>query len=95
MKVEGDWHHLYFDMGVLFCRTSREEPHECRPLKGAEISYRLRDLGAELDLAGLLIERCTARAVPGGALLELGFEGGKGISFSNVDNMTSVMPSIS
>ncbi len=88
IKVEGAWHHLYFDMDTLFCRTSQDEPHEGKSEKVAEISYHLRDLGAEFDLVGRIIQSCTARVIPGGSELELGFEGGRKISFKNIDNLT-------
>ena len=94
IKVEESWHHLYFDMGTLFCRVSQGEPHEGKPEDGSEISYRLRDLGSELDLVGRLIKSCTARTFPEGSELEFGFEGGKKISFKNVDNMTSVVSTV-
>ena len=94
IKVEESWHHLYFDMGTLFCRMTQDEPHEGKPEDGTEISYHLRDLGAELHLVGRLIQSCTARTIPGGSELKLGFEGGKEISFKNVDNMTSVMSNV-
>lgn len=89
IKVEGAWHHLYFDMGILFCRMSQDEPHEIKPEDRAEISYHLRDLGADLDLVGRVIKSCTARAIPGGSKVEISLEGGKKISFKNVNNMTS------
>jgi len=88
IKVEGAWHHLYFDMDTLFCRMSQDEPHEDKPEEVAEISYHLRDLGAELDLVGRVIQGCTARVIPGGSELELGFEGGRKIYFKNIDNLT-------
>jgi hypothetical protein len=88
IKVEGRWHHLYFDMGTLFCRVSQDEPHEITPLGSAEISYHLRDLGADLDLVGRVIKSCTVRAIPGGSGLELAFEGGKKICFKNINNIT-------
>ncbi len=88
IKVEGAWHHLYFDMDTLFCRMSQDEPHEGKPEDGAEISYHLRDLGVELDLVGRVIKSCTAMVIPGGSRLELGFEGGRKICFKNVDNLT-------
>jgi hypothetical protein len=89
IKVEGTWHHLYFDMGTLFCRMSQDEPKEITPEDSAEISYHLRDLGADLDLVGRVIESCTARLIPGGSKVEIGLEGDKKISFKNVNNMTS------
>ncbi len=88
IKVEGAWHHLYFDMGTLFCRVSQDEPHEGKPEDSAEISYHLRDLGADLDLSGRVIKSCTARVIPGGSELELGFEVGRKICFKNIDNLT-------
>ena len=88
IKVEGSWHHIYFDMGTLFCRMSQDEPGEIKPEDGAEISYHLRDLGTELDLVGRGINSCTARTIPGGSELELAFEGGRKISFKNIDNLT-------
>ena len=68
---------------------SQDEPHEGKPEAGTEVSYHLRDLGAELDLIGRVIKSCSARTIPGGSELELDFEGGKKISFKNVNNMTS------
>ncbi len=88
IKVEGSWHHLYFDMGTLFCRMSQDEPHEGKPEDGTETSYHLRDLGAELNLVGRVIQGCSTRVIPGGSELELGFEGGRKICFKNVDNLT-------
>ena len=88
IKVEEAWHHFYFEMDILFCRTSQDEPHEGKPEEVAEISYRLRDLGAELDLVGRIINSCSARTIPRGSELELGFEGGRKISFKNIDNLT-------
>ncbi|MBE9537409.1 MAG: hypothetical protein IMF07_09555 [Proteobacteria bacterium] len=89
IKAEGTWHHLYFDMGTLFCRMSQDEPHEITTEDRAEISYHLRDLGVDLDLVGRVIKSCSAKVIPGGSKVEIGFEGGKKISFKNVDNMTS------
>ena len=88
INIGGGWHHLYFDMGTLFCRMSQYEPHEVTPVGSAEISYHLRDLGADLDLTGRVIQSCTARVIPGGSEVELGFEGGKKICFKNIDNLT-------
>ena len=88
IKLEGGWHHLYFDMGTLFCRMSQDEPHAVTPLGSAETSYHLRDLGADFDLVGRVIKSCTARVIPGGSELEFAFEGGKKICFKNIDNLT-------
>ena len=89
IKVEGTWHHLYFDTAVIFWRISTDEPHEVKPPDRAEVSYHLRDLGAELDLSGRIIKSCTARVIPEGSEVELGLEGGKKITFKNIDNLTS------
>ncbi len=89
IKVEERWYHLYFDIGIVFWRISSDEPHESKPEDTVEYSYHLRDLGVDLDLAGRVIQSCTAKAGPGGSEVEFSFEGGKKISFTNVDNLTS------
>ena len=88
IKVEERWYHLYFDIGIVFWRISRDEPHESKPEDTEEFFYHLRDLGADLDLAGRVIQSCTAKAIPGGVEVVFHFEGGKKISFKNVDNLT-------
>ncbi len=89
IKVEGIWHHLYFDSAIIFWRISSDEPHEIKPADRAEVSYHLRDLGSELELSGRIIKSCTARAIRGGSEVEFDFDGGKKITFKNVDNLTS------
>jgi len=88
IKVDGRWFHLYFDMGIIFWRTSSDEPHESKLADRVGYSYHLKDLGKELGLEGRLVEGMTARPVPGGVAVELSFEGGKRICFKNVDNLT-------
>ncbi len=89
IKVEECWYHLYFDIGIVFWRISSDEPHESKPQETEEFSYHLRNLGVDLDLAGRVIQSCTAKAIPGGSEVEFWFEDGKKILFKNVDNLTS------
>ena len=89
----GQWLRLYFDWGVVFWREASEQEIQTPPFKddsGAENTYPIRDLGAELKRDGQRIKGYAMEAIADGACVMIGFEDGLSIVFESVNDSTAI-----
>ncbi|KPK40341.1 MAG: hypothetical protein AMJ69_02605 [Gammaproteobacteria bacterium SG8_47] len=74
LKVNGRWHQLYFDAGVVFWRMRSEGPVPAEHKPDDPFDFPLVDLGEQFDIKGCLITDCVTEPVIGGARVSMSFE---------------------
>ena len=90
LKVEGNWHRLYFDCGIIFWRVSQKEPNYSMPEPDEEYDYPLIDLTEKYELDGKQIKKCEGSAIPSGSQVTFTFDNNKRIIFKNINDSTSI-----
>lgn len=88
LRFAGRWHRLYFDFGIVFWR-----PHEFAP-DGADpseenLAYPLIDLGQQMGVRGVILDRLEAEPIVGGSEVQFTFRNGVRLTFSNVADTTT------
>lgn len=74
LKVNGRWHQLYFDEGILFWRTQKEAPQAIPAAPGAPFTHLLIDLGEKYALKQSVISDCISEPHLDGARVSFVFE---------------------
>lgn len=89
LLVEGRWHKLYFDYGMVFWRAPELERPTAYAMPEVHSEVRLLDVGSEFGLVGEVIAGYSMCAIPGGSRVGFDFLSGKSIAFSNVMDVTT------
>jgi hypothetical protein len=87
MQFAGNWHRLFFDRGIIFWRTCESRPERNADIQD-EFSYPLIDLGTQLGLTGVMLERCEAESIQRGSQVRMTFSNGVRVVFEDVDDTT-------
>lgn len=88
IKVNGNWHRLYFDYGIIFWRRDKEGPKEYE-MPEYESHFKVVDVGRKYNLVNNFVESVTGRAVPRGSEILFRLTNGRLIKFSNVEDYTT------
>lgn len=90
LKVNGRWHQLYFENGVVFWRPRQEAPQHAAAQPGDPFVYPLIDIGVQFDLKGRVITDYLTEALVGGARVSFLFEDRGTLLVVHADNQTSL-----
>src|SRR5210317_1276558 len=74
LKVNGRWHQLYFDEGIVFWRLQQQAPVPVEQQAGDPFAYPLIDIGEKFAIQGAVITDCTTEPLVEGARVTLVFE---------------------
>ena len=90
LKVNGRWHQLYFDEGIVFWRLQEEEPKAVELQPGDPMTYPLIDLGEKYALKQSIISDYITEPLLGGARVSFVFEDKGTLIVSHSDNKTAM-----
>ena len=90
LKVNGRWHQLYFDSGIVFWRLQDEAPKAVEARPGDSLTYPLIDLGKTYALKQSVISDCITEPHVGGARVLFVFEDKGSLIVMHNDNTTSL-----
>lgn len=90
LKINGRWHQLYFDEGIVFWRIQADEPRTVETQPGDPFSYPLIDLGQKYRLKQAVISDCITEPLLDGARLSFIFEHKGTLIASHCNNMTAL-----
>jgi len=90
LKVNGRWHQLYFENGIVFWRLLVEAPKPFEHKPGDPFEYPLINLGEQLDVKNVLISDYATDALIEGVRVSISFEDKGVLIIKHVDNMTSI-----
>lgn len=88
LKVNGHWHRLYFDYGIIFWRKDTEGPKEYE-MPECESHFKVVDIGRKYDLINKIIESVAGHALPKGSQVIFRLTDEKTITFSNIEDNTT------
>ena len=89
LQVNGKWHRLFFDCGIVFWRQSQGPTLAAPATEEEEFAYLLIDLGRQLCLRGLLLANMGATPIEGGSQVQVAFANGVTVAFRNVNDNTT------
>jgi hypothetical protein len=88
LKVNGRWHQLYFDEGIVFWRIQQEAPVPVEQQVGDPFAYPLINIGEKFAIKdGIFIDYITEPLVEG-ARVTLVFEDKGSLLITHSDNKT-------
>jgi len=93
LNIEGDWHRLYFDYGVIFWKESKEEDMAIEPFEddsGELNQFKLRDFGKEDGIEGKVIEAMTLESDTQTANVKMTFADGSSLVFESIEDNTTL-----
>lgn len=90
LKVNGCWHQLYFDEGIVFWRIQPEPPVPVEREIGSPFAYPLINLGEQFDLKDCIITDCITEALIEGARVTLVFADKGSLYITHSDNKTQL-----
>jgi hypothetical protein len=73
LKVNGRWHQLYFEEGIVFWRTQRHEPLSIEQQEASPFDYPLIDIGQKFGIKDCIITDCITEPSVEGARVTLVF----------------------
>lgn len=88
IRVNGHWHQLYFDAGIVYWRTMHEAPKSLEPQSDTPFAYPLIDLVAKYDLQDGLITDCSTEPLIDGARVTFEFKGEGTLFITHSENRT-------
>ncbi len=88
IKVNGSWHRLYFDYGIIFWRKDKEGPKEYA-MPEYESHFNVVDVGRKYNLVNNLIESVVGHVLPKGSEIIFRLANEKTITFSNIEDNTT------
>jgi hypothetical protein len=88
LKVNGRWHQLYFDTGIVFWRIQQEAPVLIEQQAGAPFAYPLIDIGEQFAIKDCIITECITEPLVEGARVTLVFEDKGSLFITHSDNRT-------
>ena len=90
IKVNGRWHQLYFDSGIVFWHFQEEEPKAVEAQPGDPITYPLIDLGEKYALEQSVISECITEPLLDGAQVTFEFEDKGALIVKHTNNKTAL-----
>jgi hypothetical protein len=88
LKVNGRWHQLYFDAGIVFWRIQEEAPVPAEEQVAAPFAYPLINLGEKFGIKDGIITECITEPLVEGARVTLAFEDKGSLLITYSDNKT-------
>ena len=88
LKVNGRWHQLYFDEGIVFWRLQQQAPVAVEQQAGDPFAYPLIDLGDKFAIKGGVIIDCITEPLVEGARVSLVFEDKGSLIITHSENRT-------
>ena len=88
LKVNGRWHQLYFDAGIVFWRIQQEAPVPVEQQARSPFAYPLINLGEKFGIKNGIIADCTTESLVEGARVTLVFEDKGTLFITHSDNKT-------
>jgi len=88
LKVNGRWHQLYFDTGIVFWRIQQEAPVPVEQQLGAPFDYPLLNIGEQFGIKDCIISECLTEPLVEGARVTLVFEDKGSLLITHSDNKT-------
>ena len=74
LKVNGHWHQLYFDTGMVFWRIQQVAPVQVEQQAGDTFSYPLINIGEKFAIKNCIIVDCITESLGEGVRVTLIFE---------------------
>lgn len=90
LKVNGRWHQLYFDAGIIFWRILEETPTSFEQQPGDPFVYRLIDVGEKFAVKECVITDCMTEPLIEGVRVSLVFEDKGSLIVKHSENKTSL-----
>ena len=90
LRVNGRWHQLYFESGIVFWRDLNEAPRSFEQKPGDPFQYPLINLGEQFDVKDAIILDYSADPLVEGARVTISFEDKGSLIIKHVDNKTSL-----
>ena len=90
LKVNGRWHQLYFEEGIVFWRLQAEEPKAVEAQSNDPITYPLIDVAEEHGLKQAVISECITEPMLGGVRVSFVFEDKGTLIIVHKNNQTSL-----
>ncbi len=90
LKVNGRWHQLYFDEGVVFWRLQEHEPEAVEAQTNDPMSYPIIDVGEKFALKQSVISDYVTEPFLGGARVSFVFEDKGTLIVLHKSNKTSL-----
>jgi hypothetical protein len=90
LKVNGRWHQLYFETGIVFWRGLEEAPKPFEQQPDDPFKYPLINLGEQLDVKNAIISDCATDPLVEGVRVSISFENKGSLIIKHVDNKTSL-----
>ena len=88
LKVNGRWHQLYFDAGIVFWRIQQEAPVLVEQQARSPFAYPLINLGEKFGIKDGIITECITEPLVEGARVTLVFENKGSLLTTYSDNKT-------
>lgn len=88
LKVNGRWHQLYFDEGIVFWRLAQMAPEQVTPDADDPFVYPLIDLGQKFAVKDAYVTDCLTEPLIGGARVSIIFENKGTLVITHSDNQT-------
>ena len=90
LKVNGRWHQLYFESGIVFWRDLKEAPKPFEQKPGDPFQYLLINLSEKFDIKDTIISDYTMDPLIEGARVTISFEDSGSLIIKHVNNKTSL-----
>ena len=90
LKVNGRWHQLYFDSGIVFWRLQQDAPKSFEAQPDDPFVYRLVDVGEKFALQNRVIADCITESMIEGVRVSLVFEDKGSLIITHSENKTSL-----
>ncbi len=90
IKVNGRWHQLYFDSGIIFWRLQEEAPKAVEARPGDPMTYPLIDLGEKYALKQSVISEYIPEPLLDGARVTFVFEDKGTLIVKHSENKTAL-----
>lgn len=90
IRVNGRWHHLYFDCGIVFWRQLDHPPESVTAQPGDPFTFPLLDIAEKYGLRDQLIASCDTEPLPDGAEVRLAFAGRGELVVRHIDNRNTL-----
>jgi hypothetical protein len=90
LRVNGRWHQLYFENGIVFWRYLGEAPKPFEQKSGDPFQYPLINLGEQLDVKNAIISDYATDPLVEGVQVSISFYDKGSLVIRHVDNKTSL-----
>jgi hypothetical protein len=88
LKVNGRWHQLYFDEGIVFWRIQPQAPAPIEQQTGSPFDYPLINIGEQFGINDCIIADCITEPLVNGARVSFIFEDKGTLFITHSDNST-------